>query len=43
MIESIVNYFTHISSLHRAFILAGGLTFFWLIEGVVPLFRFGYN
>ena len=43
MIESIVNYFTHISSLHRALILAGGITFFWLVEGGIPLFRFGYN
>lgn len=43
MTESIVNYFTHISSLHRALILAGGITFFWLIEGAIPLFGFTYN
>ena len=43
MIESIINYFTHISSLHRALILAGGITFFWLIEGGIPLFSFSYN
>lgn len=43
MIENIVHYFEHISSLHRALILAGGITFFWLIEGAIPLFGFKYN
>jgi len=43
MIESIIHYFEHIPSLHRALILAGGITFFWLIEGVIPLFGFEYR
>jgi sterol desaturase/sphingolipid hydroxylase (fatty acid hydroxylase superfamily) len=43
MIENLVNYFEHIPSLHRALILAGGITFFWLIEGAVPLFTFTYH
>ena len=43
MIESIVNYFEHISSLHRALILAGGISFFWIIESFIPLFSFRYN
>ncbi len=41
--ESIINYFETIPSLHRSIILVGGLTFFWLIEGAVPLFRFKYR
>jgi len=41
--EQIVNYFEHIPSLHRALILAGGITLFWLIENAIPLFRFDYN
>jgi sterol desaturase/sphingolipid hydroxylase (fatty acid hydroxylase superfamily) len=41
--DSIVNYFQHIPSLHRALILAGGITFFWLIETAIPLFSFQYN
>jgi hypothetical protein len=41
--NSIVEYFQHIPSLHRAFILAGGITFFWLIESAVPLSGFQYN
>ena len=41
--ESILNYFDTIPSLHRSIILIGGLTFFWLLEGVVPLFNFKYN
>jgi sterol desaturase/sphingolipid hydroxylase (fatty acid hydroxylase superfamily) len=43
MIESIINYFNTIPSLHRALILAGGISFFWIIEGVFPLFGFKYN
>lgn len=35
-----VDYFEHISSLHRSLILVGGITFFWLVESAVPLFRF---
>ena len=43
MIENIINYFEHIPNVHRALILAGGLTFFWLIEGAIPLFGFKYS
>ena len=43
MIDSIVQYFEHIPSLHRALILAGGISFFWIIEGVVPQFNFTYH
>jgi len=43
MIESVIHYFEKISSLHRALILAGGISFFWLIEGFVPLFNFKYQ
>ena len=41
--NSLVQYFQNISSLHRALILAGGISFFWLIETAVPLFAFKYN
>lgn len=41
--ESILNYFEHISSLHRSLILVGGITLFWWMEGLLPLFKFGYN
>jgi len=41
--NEIINYFQTIPSLHRALILAGGITFFWLLESGIPLFRFGYN
>ncbi|NCT95623.1 MAG: sterol desaturase family protein [Chitinophagaceae bacterium] len=43
MLENIVHYFDTIPSWHRALILAGGITFFWLIEGVMPLIGFRYN
>ena len=41
--ERIVDYFTHIPSAHRSAILIGGILFFWLAEGVMPLFRFDYS
>lgn len=41
--ENIINYFSSIPSSHRALILAGGITFFWLIESVVPFIKFKYN
>jgi len=41
--ETITQYFETIPSLHRTLILVGGLTFFWLLESAVPLFRFSYQ
>lgn len=41
--EHIINYFNNIPSLHRALILAGGITFFWLIESALPFFKFQYH
>lgn len=40
--ETIVNYFEHIPSLHRSLILITGIAFFWLLESAAPLFRFQY-
>ena len=41
--EKLIDYFETIPSLHRTIILVGGLTFFWLLEGAVPLFKFKYK
>lgn len=41
--ESIITYFETIPSLHRSLILVGGISFFWLLEGAVPLFKFKYR
>lgn len=41
--EALLNYFETIPSQHRAIIVVGGLTFFWLLEGGLPLFKFKYN
>jgi len=35
--ETILNYFETIPSVHRSLLLVGGITLFWLLEGVVPL------
>lgn len=41
--NKLIQYFEHIPSLHRTLILAGGITFFWLLESAIPLFGFRYN
>ncbi len=41
--ESIINYFESIPSLHRSLILAGGISFFWMLELGLPLFNFKYH
>ena len=41
--QSLIDYFETIPSSHRSLILVGGLTFCWLLEGAVPLFRFRYR
>ena len=41
--ETIFNYFETIPSTHRSIILVGGITFFWLLEGALPLFNFNYT
>ena len=41
--EWIVNYFESISSAHRSIIIVGGITLFWLFEGLLPFSRFQYQ
>ncbi|TVZ55344.1 sterol desaturase/sphingolipid hydroxylase (fatty acid hydroxylase superfamily) [Lutibacter sp. Hel_I_33_5] len=41
--ETIIHYFENIPSPHRAAIVVGGITFFWLLEGALPLFNFKYK
>lgn len=41
--ETIINYFETIPSSHRSIILVGGITFFWLLEGLLPLYKFSYK
>ena len=43
ILETIFNYFETIPSTHRSIILVGGITFFWLLEGALPLFNFNYT
>ena len=41
--ESLITYFETIPSSHRSLLLVGGITLFWLLEGVIPLFTFNYK
>ena len=43
MFQQFILGFEHIPSSYRALILAGGITFFWLIESAFPLFNHRYN
>jgi sterol desaturase/sphingolipid hydroxylase (fatty acid hydroxylase superfamily) len=38
-----VEYFEHIPSTHRALILAFGISFFWILEGLIPLKNLQYQ
>ena len=41
--ESLILYFETIPSLHRSIILVGGISFFWLLEGLLPLRSLPYK
>lgn len=41
--EALLNYFEHIPPTFRAILLIGGLVFFWILEGTLPLFSFRYK
>ena len=41
--DAIIQYFDTIPSLHRTIILVGGITLFWLIEGVIPIKNLEYK
>lgn len=41
--ETLIAYFESIPSFHRSLILVGGISFFWLLEGLVPLRRLNYS
>ncbi len=41
--EQLITYFESIPPLHRTLILVGGITFFWILEGIVPLFSIKYK
>ncbi|MEM7487015.1 MAG: sterol desaturase family protein [Bacteroidota bacterium] len=41
--EQLITYFENIPALHRSLILVGGITFFWILEGIVPLFNVNYK
>ncbi|MBC8297417.1 MAG: sterol desaturase family protein [Pelagibacterales bacterium] len=40
--EDIIYLFENITSIQRSIILVGGITFFWSIESIIPLFNFNY-
>jgi len=41
--QTLIQYFETIPTLHRSFILVGGISFFWILEGSFPLFKFVYK
>ncbi len=41
--QNIIHFFQHIQSWQRSLFLISGIVIFWIIEGIIPLFRFNYN
>ena len=41
--DALFTYFNEISSLHRGIILIGGISFFWFLEGLIPVRRMSYR
>ncbi|MBN09312.1 MAG: sterol desaturase [Flavobacteriaceae bacterium] len=41
--ELILDYFQNIPTTHRTILLVGGISFFWILEGISPLFIFNYK
>jgi sterol desaturase/sphingolipid hydroxylase (fatty acid hydroxylase superfamily) len=41
--NDIIYFFENITSFQRSLILISGITFFWSIESIIPLFRFKYK
>ncbi|MGB1080611.1 MAG: sterol desaturase family protein [Flavobacteriaceae bacterium] len=41
--EQLIAYFETIPSVHRSIILVGGISFFWLLEGLLPLRKLSYK
>ncbi len=41
--QTIIDYFNHIPSSHRSMFLIGGIVFFWIVEGIIPLASLSYN
>jgi len=42
-LETLIEYFENIPSVYRTGLFMGGLLFFWIIEGVVPLYKLKYK
>lgn len=43
LMEALVSFFEDIPAIFRASLLMGGIVFFWILEGVLPLFAFQYQ
>ena len=41
--QELIIFFENITSLQRSIILVGGITFFWSVESIIPLFKFDYK
>ena len=41
--EQLISYFESIPTLHRSIILVGGISFFWFLEGLLPLRSMNYK
>jgi sterol desaturase/sphingolipid hydroxylase (fatty acid hydroxylase superfamily) len=42
-LEILLSYFENIPPHHRVILIVGGLSFFWILEGLIPLYSFDYK
>lgn len=43
MMDAFIDFFENIPTVFRTGLLLGGVVFFWILEGVIPLFSFQYK
>ena len=41
--DSLITFFTDVPLSFRTLILLGGIVFFWILEGLIPLYSFNYK
>jgi len=42
-VSEIINFFSDVPLVFRTSILLGGIVFFWVLEGIIPLYSFKYK
>ncbi|MDW7693214.1 sterol desaturase family protein [Flammeovirgaceae bacterium SG7u.111] len=41
--EALIEFFEHVPTVFRTGLLLGGIVLFWMLEGILPMFKFSYK